>query len=121
MSPLAALAFKLCVVGDTGLKTGWMRCRHGARGEGGAGDLLEEDGLARPVVDVEELGMPIGELRGDQVDDDVECAGQLRIRAGDEAQGLPRIAGVEVGLDWSGRAIANRGVQDATSSNPGRN
>ena len=26
-------------------------------------DLLEEDGLARPVVDVEELEMHIGELR----------------------------------------------------------
>ena len=37
--------------------------------------LLEEDGLARPMADVEELGMPIGEVRGDQVADDVECAG----------------------------------------------
>ena len=27
--------------------------------------LLEEDGLARPVADAEELVMPIGELRGD--------------------------------------------------------
>ena len=34
--------------------------------------LLEEDGLARPVVDVQELEMTIGELRGDQVDEDVE-------------------------------------------------
>ena len=34
VSPLATLAFKLCVVGDTGLKTGWERCRHGA-GRGG--------------------------------------------------------------------------------------
>ena len=66
--------------------------------------LLEEDGLTRPVVDVEELEMPIGEFRGDQVDDDVECAGKLRVRAGDEAQGLPPVAGVELGLDWSGRA-----------------
>ena len=32
--------------------------------------ISEEDGLARPVADVVELGMPIGELRGDQVDDD---------------------------------------------------
>ena len=48
-------------------------------------DLLEEDGLARHVVNVEQLKMPIGELRGDQVDGDVECAGQLRVRAGDEA------------------------------------
>ena len=40
-------------------------------------DLLEKDGLARPVVDIDELELPIGEFRGDQVDDDVECAGQL--------------------------------------------
>ena len=40
-------------------------------------DLHEEDGLARPVVDVKELEMLIGELRGDQVGDDVECAVQL--------------------------------------------
>ena len=52
-------------------------------------DLLEEDGLARPVADVEELEMPIGELRGDRFDDDVECAGQPRVRAGDEAQDAP--------------------------------
>ena len=44
-------------------------------------DLLEEDELtlARPVVDVEELEMHIGELRGDQVDDDVECDRQIRV------------------------------------------
>ena len=66
--------------------------------------LLVEDGLANPVVDVEELEMPIGELRGDQANDDVECAGQLRIRAGDEAQDLPRVVGVEFGLVWSWRA-----------------
>ena len=41
--------------------------------------MLEEDGLARPVVDVEELKMLIGELGGDLVDDNVECAGQLRV------------------------------------------
>ena len=34
VSPLATLAFELCVVGDTELKTGWVRCRHGT--EGGA-------------------------------------------------------------------------------------
>ena len=39
VSPLATLAFGLCVVGDTGLKTGWVRCRHGA-GRDGAGWLL---------------------------------------------------------------------------------
>ena len=27
VSPLATLAFELCVLGDTGLKTGWVRCR----------------------------------------------------------------------------------------------
>ena len=30
--------------------------------------MLEEDGLARPLVDVGELGMPIGELRSGQVE-----------------------------------------------------
>ena len=34
--------------------------------------LLEEDGLARPVVDAEELVLLIGELGGDQSDDDVK-------------------------------------------------
>ena len=61
--------------------------------------LLEEEGLARPVIDVEELEMLIGELRGDQVKGDVECAGQFIVRAGDEAQGLPRVLSVELGLD----------------------
>ena len=42
------------------------------------------------------LAMLVGELRGDQVGDDVECAGQLRIRAGDEAQGFPRFLGAEL-------------------------
>ena len=69
-------------------------------------DLLEEDGLARPVADVEELEMPIGELRGDQVDDDVKCAGQLSVRAGDEGQDFPRVVGAELGLDWSGGSQA---------------
>ena len=36
VSPLATIALKLCVVGDTGLKTGWVRYRHGA-GRGGVG------------------------------------------------------------------------------------
>ena len=45
------------------------------------------------------LKIPIGELRGDQVDDDMECAGQLRVRAGDEAQNLLRVVGVDLGLD----------------------
>ena len=67
-------------------------------------DLLEEDELALPMADVEELEMPIGELRGDQIGVCVECAGQLRVRAGDEAQDLPRVVGVELGLNWSGRA-----------------
>ena len=48
--------------------------------------------------------MLIGELRCDQVGNDVESAGQLRVRAGDEAQGLPRFVIVELGLDWPGRA-----------------
>ena len=36
-SPLATLAFKKCAVGDTGLTTGWVRCRHGAGGAGRGG------------------------------------------------------------------------------------
>ena len=40
VSPLATLAFKQCAVGDTGLKTGWVRYRHGAgAGRGGAGGV----------------------------------------------------------------------------------
>ena len=67
--------------------------------------LLEEDGIARPVVHVEELEMPVGdESRVDQVGDGVICAGQLLVRASDEAHGLLRVVGVELGLDWSGRA-----------------
>ena len=62
-------------------------------------DLLEGDGLARPVVGVEELEMPIGRSRGDQVGDDVECAGQLRVRACDKDHGFSRVVGVELGLD----------------------
>ena len=50
--------------------------------------LLEEDGLAHPMADVGELEVLIGELRGDKVNGDVECAGQLRVRAGDKAQDL---------------------------------
>ena len=37
-------------------------------------DLLEEEGLAHPGVDVEELAMPIGELGGDQAGGVVKCA-----------------------------------------------
>ena len=41
VSPLVTLAFELCVVGETGLKTGWVRCRHvagrGGLGQGGVG------------------------------------------------------------------------------------
>ena len=65
-------------------------------------DLLELDGLAHPIADVEELEMLTGELRGDQVNNDAECAGRLRVRAGDEAQNAPKkVVGVELGLDWS--------------------
>ena len=66
--------------------------------------FLEEDGLALSMVNVGELGMLIGELRGDRVGDDVECARQLRARAGDKAQHLPRVAGIVLGFDWPGRA-----------------
>ena len=54
------------------------------------------------MVDVEELEVLIGELRGDQVNNEIECTGKLRVRAGDEAHDLPRAVGVELGLDWSG-------------------
>ena len=66
--------------------------------------LGRKNRLARPVVDVEELEMPIGNMRGDQVYDDLDCAGQPRVRAGEEAQDLPRVVGVELGLDWPVRA-----------------
>ena len=36
-------------------------------------DLLKEDGLAHPMVDVKELKGLIGELHGDQVNDGVKC------------------------------------------------
>ena len=39
ISPLAIDAFELCAVGDTGFKTGWVRCRHGA-GAGRVGATL---------------------------------------------------------------------------------
>ena len=67
-------------------------------------DLLREGGIARPGIDVEELGVLIGELRGGQVEDFVECAGHLPVHAYDEARDLPRVVAVELGLDWSGRA-----------------
>ena len=34
LTPLATLAFEVYAVGDTGLKTAWVRCRHGS-GQGG--------------------------------------------------------------------------------------
>ena len=37
VSPLATLALGLCVVGDTGMKTGWVICRRGAGWAGGWG------------------------------------------------------------------------------------
>ena len=45
VSPLATLPFELSVVGDTGLKTRWVRCRHGTGwgwgvGRGGAVQTL---------------------------------------------------------------------------------
>ena len=43
------------------------------------------------MVDVDKLGMLIGELRGDLVGGDVECAGQLIVRAGDEATAFPEL------------------------------
>ena len=65
-------------------------------------DLLEEDGLACPVVDVEELGLHISELRGNHTGDAVESSRQLSLRAGDETHFLPRVAGVELRHEWPG-------------------
>ena len=47
--------------------------------------------------DVEKMKVLISELRGDQVSDDMEYAGQLRVRSGDYANDLPRVVGVELG------------------------
>ena len=67
-------------------------------------DLQEENGLARLVVDVEELEMRIGVLTGDQLEGDVECAGKLCLRVCDEVRGLPRVFDAELGLSRSERA-----------------
>ena len=48
--------------------------------------------------------MPNGELRGDQVDGALECAGQLPVCASDEAHGLPLVVSLGPVLDWPGRA-----------------
>ena len=48
--------FELCAVGDIGLKSGWVRCRHGAgRGGGGAvrvglGDTMVQVLLLAPEI-----------------------------------------------------------------------
>ena len=65
--------------------------------------LLEEDGLARPGVYVNELNILIGEHGAGQVDGTVECADHHPVLACDEARGLPRAAVVGAGLNWSGR------------------
>ena len=56
------------------------------------------------MADVEQLNIFIDELRSDQDDDGSECAGKLRLLAGDETRDLPRAIGIELGLDRSGRA-----------------
>ena len=61
--------------------------------------------------------MPIGEFRGDHVDDAVECAGELPVRTGDETHDLPWVVGVELGLDWSGRT---RLLAEFRAKGPGR-
>ena len=49
MSPLATLAFELSALGGTGLKTGWVRCRHGAgRGGVGLGGWVGRGGVGVP-------------------------------------------------------------------------
>ena len=39
VTPLATPALQLCFVGDTGMKTEWVRCRHGAGGRAGRGEM----------------------------------------------------------------------------------
>ena len=53
--------------------------------------LLEEDGLAHPMADAEELGMLVSELRGDQVNDELECAGQLRVAPTTKPRTFPEL------------------------------
>ena len=48
------------------------------------------------MLDVEEMGLIIGELKGDQFGNLFKCAGQLPVRAGDEACGFPRVADTEL-------------------------
>ena len=48
----------------------------------------KEDGLARSVVDIEELEVLIDELRGDQFCNDVECP-VLFILSGDDKKRAP--------------------------------
>ena len=55
------------------------------------------------MLDVEEMGLIIGELKGDQFGNVFKCAGQLPVRAGDEACGFPRVADTELVPDWPGR------------------
>ena len=64
-------------------------------------DLLEGAGLAHPGADVKEPGMLIGELGGGMAGDVVESAGQIPVRACDEARDLPRVLWslCELGLD----------------------
>ena len=52
MSPLATLAFELSAVGDLGLKTGWVKCRHGA-GRGGP----RRSGVGVAIVQMFLLGL----------------------------------------------------------------
>ena len=77
---------------------------------------LGEYGPARPVADVEELKILIGELRGSHAGDDVECARQLHLRAGDEAHGLSRIVGVELELDCVKRVVVGSRLSTAGSA-----
>ena len=56
------------------------------------------------MADVAELGMSIGELKGDQVGDFMKLAGQPTAEAGGEEYGLPWVVGVEFVLEWFERA-----------------
>ena len=67
-------------------------------------DLLKKDELANQRADVKELELLSRKPGGDEASCDVECAGQLRVRTGDEAYDILRVVGTEFGLGWSDRA-----------------
>ena len=64
MSPLTKLSFRKYVVGDSGLKTGWVRCRNGAGRDGTGRDWT---GRGRTGLDRAGIG-GVGQLPTSLVD-----------------------------------------------------